>query len=123
MSRIKDMMAKATDKLAGIKGSIKKFFGKEIIDHKPKSEEFTIRVKRPRAKTTRNRHAFPLIAKIAWYGKAQYRLDLRHHLWQGEPAKPTSSTFRDSRGRQYRVWSDGSYRRMVAVGKRQLIPV
>ena len=59
----------------------------------------------------------------AFYGKAMYRRYKRTKAWVAVFSKPTSTTFRDVRGRGYRVWSDGSYRRMTTQVGRRVIAV
>jgi len=53
--------------------------------------------------------------------KAMYRLYLKSKAERGSPATPTSSILRSVDGRAtYRIWSDGSYRKIV-LGKRRVV--
>ena len=99
-----------------------KIHGKKSIPTKG-PETFQIKAKRwktPAYKFTT--YHVPPIIKLAFYGKAMYRRYKRAKAWVAVFSKPTSTTFRDSKGRGYRVWSDGSYRLMVQTG-RKVVPV
>ena len=60
----------------------------------------------------------------SFYGKALLRSYHRENNRQRTPAEPTSKTLFDTNHKtQYRVWSDGSYRRITATKGRRLIAV
>lgn len=64
------------------------------------------------------------ITKGGFYGKSMFRIDARSKMIRHKPATPTSTTISSRDGRSsYRIWSDGSYRKMVMVKGRKLIPV
>lgn len=94
---------------------------KDRFFRKKEPEKFYIK-KRPPVRKLPSLHIPPVI-DIAFYGKAVYRLFKRSKTKLYKPATPTSTTFRSNDGRSgYRVFSDGSYRRMKA-GKRQVVPI
>ena len=54
--------------------------------------------------------------KGGFYGKSMFRIDAKSKMTRHEPAIPTSTTLKSGDGRTaYRVWSDGSYRKMVEI--------
>jgi hypothetical protein len=70
-------------------------------------------------KKIRKRRIFPVLINQAFLGKAAFREYLRSKIYVPRPAAPTSTTFTSIDGRAtYRVFSDGSYRKMVNMGRR-----
>jgi hypothetical protein len=64
------------------------------------------------------------LCKGASHNKAILRLLARSKRTIHDPPTPTSATMRSADGRtQYRIWSDGSYRKMVMIKGRKLIPI
>lgn len=62
------------------------------------------------------------LPKIAAYNKSLLRIF--HRKLSVDPVKPTGRTVRTSDGRtEWRVWSDGSYRRTKAQTGRKLVAV
>jgi hypothetical protein len=58
------------------------------------------------------------------YNKSILRINARSKITRHKPPTPTSSTLTSGDGRcSYRIWSDGSYRRMVKTTGTRLIPV
>ncbi len=85
----------------------------------------TFRIKAPAVIPARvYRHRLEGIAKMAWYGKAQLRMDVRANRKCRNPPKETNTVFYDTgKKHTYAMWTDGSIRKVLIVGKRRLIPV
>jgi hypothetical protein len=63
-----------------------------------------------------------MVIKGACYNKSILRINARAKEKRRDPVRPTSTNVTVGRT-SYRVFSDGSYRQGVRIGKRRLIPV
>ena len=71
--------------------------------------------------SVRRKARYPLITDQAFYGKAAYREYLRSKLFVPNLAHMTSTVIRSADERtMYRVYSDGSYRKVITVRGRKI---
>jgi hypothetical protein len=61
--------------------------------------------------------------RITAIGFGKVLLRIFRNRKDSHPAKPTSTVYRFSDGVSYRVWDDGSYRRMKVTGKRTIVGI